>query len=398
MFNKILNIIVILLFFSSFTSKILFAEGSQGVSGADFLEIGVGSRPLAMGEAFTATTEDINAIYYNPAGLGTLKYPVLSMHHQELILDSRFENITGSIPLYGGFFGISSSVFWVPPFEKIDIDGNEDGKVNFYNSATTFAYGRALGPIYLGSSLKYIYQKIDTLNVHSAAVDFGIMKNLYMYSPFASPTNNFTLGMSVLNLGTKAKDDPLPRTLRMGMSYLPTHWMRFNVDITENFIYSSDLYDFTYGFDESFRVNTGIELSYLELIALRAGYRFNDAGTYTFGVGFNFVIEDVSFIIDTSYADTDVFGPVYSVNLTFKLIPKVITNEDKRNAEKYYQSGIKQFVADDIDSSIDSFRKAKDYNPYHKNIDAKIQDLEELQDLKEQNKKYEEKEPEDEEY
>ena len=59
------------------TADISAAE-SIGTSGADFLEIGVGSRALSMGEAFTAETNDINSIYFNPAGIATLKYPILS--------------------------------------------------------------------------------------------------------------------------------------------------------------------------------------------------------------------------------------------------------------------------------------------------------------------------------
>src|SRR5581483_11491941 len=41
-----------------------------GTSGATFLRIGVGARPEGMGEAFTAASDDINALFWNVAGLG----------------------------------------------------------------------------------------------------------------------------------------------------------------------------------------------------------------------------------------------------------------------------------------------------------------------------------------
>ncbi len=361
------------------------AAGSAGTSGADFLEIGVGSRPLGMGEAFTAGTDDINSIYYNPAGLGTIRYPVLSIMHQELILDSRFENISAAFPLFYGFMGVSNSVFWVPPFDKIDVDGNKTGTVNFYNACFTLAYGQSLGFMEVGGSVKYIHQKIDTLTLHSAAVDFGVMKRLYMYSPFDAPIRNFVLGMSLQNIGTKAKDDELPRLMRMGASYYPTRWLGLNLDLMQYFIDTSDLYDFTYGFEESLRANLGMELSYFNIIALRAGYRFNDSGTYSLGMGFNYAVKDVGFSIDASYSDTGIFGPVYSFSISFKLIPKVITVEDQLKAEAHYQKAIKFYIANDIDSALDEFRSCRDYNPYHKNVKKKIKDLEYLKELKRQN-------------
>jgi hypothetical protein len=361
------------------------AAGSAGTSGADFLEIGVGSRPLGMGEAFTAGTDDINSIYYNPAGLGTIRYPVLSIMHQELILDSRFENISAAFPLFNGFMGVSNSVFWVPPFDKIDVDGNKTGTVNFYNACFTLAYGQSLGFMEVGGSVKYIHQKIDTLTLHSAAVDFGVMKRLYMYSPFDAPIRNFVLGMSLQNIGTKAKDDELPRLMRMGASYYPTRWFGLNLDLMQYFIDTSDLYDFTYGFEESLRANLGMELSYFNIIALRAGYRFNDSGTYSLGMGFNYAVKDVGFSIDASYSDTGIFGPVYSFSISFKLIPKIITVEDQLKAEAHYQKAIKYYIANDIDSALDEFRSCRDYNPYHKNVKKKIKDLEYLKELKRQN-------------
>ncbi len=379
-YKTIMKKIIIIIFFFIIKTNLL-AGGNVGTSGATFLEIGTGSRPLGMGEAFTAAIEDVHAIYYNPAGIATLKYPVLSAMHQELIMDSRFENISFGMPFYYGFIAGSNSTFWVPSFSRIDIDGNTTGKVQFYNTSTTVGYGQSLDFLEFGGSIKYIYEKIDTLSIHSLATDIGILKRMYMFSPFDAPIRNFALGLSIQNLGIKAKNDPLPRLFRAGLSYYLTDWFNINIDVTENMIEFSDLLDFTSGFNESFRLKTGMELTYKEILYLRAGYRFNDAGTYSFGTGFNFSIGDVSFIVDTSYSDAGIFGANYSFNVTFKLIPKIITKEDERKAEEHYQRGIKQYIADEIDSAIGEFKAAKDYDPYHKNVKQKIDQLEELKEL-----------------
>lgn len=368
----------------------LYAEGTVGISGATFLEYAVGSRALAMGEAFTAQSDDINALYFNPASLGSLKFPQLALFHHELIMESRLENFTFAYPIKEGCIGVANTVFWTPSFDKIDINGLDVGDIQYYNGCLTVGYGHDFDYFYLGASAKYIYQKIDTKLVSSFAMDIGILKGMKMWTPFEAPIRNFHIGLSVLNLGTKVMDSPLPRLIRLGVSYKPLNWLGLNVDLMENCIEASDLIDFTHGFDESFRINVGMELSYMELIYLRGGWRFNDVGTYTVGIGFNYVIKNVAFTIDASFADAGNFNPTYSFNVAFKLIPKVITIDDRSNAEQHYKNGIKAYVGDDIDGALKEFNMTKDYNPYYKNIDKKIRDLEEIQKLKKENKQQEE--------
>jgi hypothetical protein len=363
----------------------LHAAESIGTSGADFLEIGVGSRALGMAEAFTAVPDDINSIYYNPAGLGSLRYPCLAIQHQELIQDSRYENISFSYPIHHGNIAVTNSIFWVPPFDKIDITGRKVGTVTYYSGVLTVGYGYDFDFMYLGASMKYVYQQIDKLDVHSFAIDVGILKGLYLYSPFDVPARNFHIGLAFLNLGSDAHNAPLPRMLRLGVSYKLTNWLGFYVDMTENIINASDLYDFIYGFEESFRVNIGAEVNLFDIVSFRAGYKLNDGQTYSFGVGFNFVIKNVTFVIDTHYADSGVIGPTYSFNIAFKLIPKVVTIQDKLDAQDYYKKGIKHFIDNQIPQAIDSFKTVKEYDPYFKNIDRKIEDLKEIEKLKKEN-------------
>lgn len=368
----------------------LYAAGTIGTSGADFLEIPIGSKASAMGEAYTAATDDANLLYFNPAGLATLKYPMLSIQHQELLLDTRLDNVTFAWPIARGFLAASHSLYWVPPFDRIDIDGNVTGKADFYNGALTVGYGYDFRFMKVGGSTKYIYQVIDGMQTHSVAFDIGILKGFYLYSPFDAPVRNFYLGLSFLNLGSNAGGDPLPRQMRMGLSYKLTHWFTFNVDFVQSLIEASDMYDFIYGLDEGFRVNLGAEVTYLDIISLRAGWRLNDGGMFSAGIGFHYAIKNVSFVIDTAYSDSGIFGPNYSINIAFKLIPKVVTYEDRVEANRHYRSGLKYYVANDIDAAIKEFKLTRDYDPYFKNIDDKIKDLEEIKGLMEENRRLDE--------
>ncbi|MBI5244034.1 MAG: UPF0164 family protein, partial [Elusimicrobia bacterium] len=49
------------------------AAWAETKTGAAFLKIGTGARAEAMGGAYTAIADDVNALYYNPGGLAALK-------------------------------------------------------------------------------------------------------------------------------------------------------------------------------------------------------------------------------------------------------------------------------------------------------------------------------------
>ena len=47
---------------------------------------GIGARPLAMGNAFTAIGNDLNSVFYNPAGIASIKeFDLLGLSSKRLI-------------------------------------------------------------------------------------------------------------------------------------------------------------------------------------------------------------------------------------------------------------------------------------------------------------------------
>jgi hypothetical protein len=59
-----------LLFFSAPSSLSAYGEGTTAFN---FLKIGVGARPIDMGESFAAIADDSTAIYWNAAGLSQIQ-------------------------------------------------------------------------------------------------------------------------------------------------------------------------------------------------------------------------------------------------------------------------------------------------------------------------------------
>ena len=72
---------------------------------AAFEEIGAGARPIAMGSAFTAISDDPHAIHYNPAGLAQIRRGELTAGYGRLYLGLKDKSNIGS-----GFVGIAQSL------------------------------------------------------------------------------------------------------------------------------------------------------------------------------------------------------------------------------------------------------------------------------------------------
>ena len=72
--KKIFVVIIFLLVFVNVKAQLITNLGGQraGISTAQFLKIGVGSRATAMGESFVAIANDASALYWNPAGLSSI--------------------------------------------------------------------------------------------------------------------------------------------------------------------------------------------------------------------------------------------------------------------------------------------------------------------------------------
>ena len=68
-------------------------------TGYTFVKLGVGVRPVAMGNAFTAISDDGNAVFWNPAGLGVVdNYHVAGMLMNHLTYFNYY-NLTSALPV-----------------------------------------------------------------------------------------------------------------------------------------------------------------------------------------------------------------------------------------------------------------------------------------------------------
>ncbi len=168
-------------------------------TGYTFMKIGVGVRPVAMGNAFSALSDDENAVFWNPAGLGTVNtYQVAGMFMNHLTY-LNYYNLTSAIPAdVVGTVGIGISYLG-----SSDTEYSERGDVlgDFTNSdmLLNIGYGRSFGKrsvISVGGALKVVRSQLYSFSSYGVLADAGLLYN---------PVKYLYLGTVVKNVGTKRR-------------------------------------------------------------------------------------------------------------------------------------------------------------------------------------------------
>lgn len=133
---------------------------------------------MGVGEAYAAMADDIDAIEYNPAGLGLMRWPQLrlwgSWHYVGLNILRNNVAYAHPIPLVGtvaaSFTYVSYGLNGVQPI--LDDKGNYLGKFTPRDTIYTFGWGRHIvHGLHLGWQLKYYEQMIKLKPADAAAAE-----------------------------------------------------------------------------------------------------------------------------------------------------------------------------------------------------------------------------------
>ncbi len=344
--GKINKTLAIFLLFAMCASLLLAGDPDRvGTSSGVQVQVPVGSRNLAMGGADIATTSNIDAIFWNPAGLGELKaYNVAGMFsNQKLIADISTNYFAMGFNTGFGVIGVSLKSF---NFGDIDVTTVENMDGTGETFSPTFAtggltYARALtDKINFGVTGKIIYESISRANATAFGFDVGIQyKNLL-------DVKGLNLGLAVRNVGTDLKyegsamlvegtdkiksstvefddfrnrpvsESQIPATMDLGLSYLLPLGLG-NLTIAA---------DFQHNNLENDQVKFGGEFAMSDMLFIRGGYtmtmedsEYEELGKNvygpTFGGGLKYSMMGVNTIFGYTYRPVNYFD----ANSTFSL-------------------------------------------------------------------------------
>ncbi len=262
-----------------------WAGNGSGTTGAQFLEIGVGARELAMGSAGVALVDDAHAMYWNPAGAATIATPRLDASYNNLYQDTNQGFVGFALPARGGVWSAGADYLQVPSIERRLGDYyTPDYTFTSKDSALMLSYARPntfLPGLALGANVKLVQSYLDSASAHAFAVDFGAL-----YRAVEKP---WSLGFSLANLGTGLKyvdaTEPLPLGVRFGGSYgLFEHRLVLAASV-DSWLRDARTYE-----------DVGVEYKPVSWTALRVGYQAGHAQDqlgsslvgFSTGVGFQF--------------------------------------------------------------------------------------------------------------
>ena len=277
-------------------------SSEKGTSGAQFLKIAPGARPAAMGEAFSGVADDINAVYYNPAGLGTLKRVEVAGSHTALFQGINYEHAALAVPLLSwidaqepknayGVLGLAVYNLSIGGIERRGTTETDQASDTFGSS--DFAYALSYGyrlpntGLSVGATAKFLDSKLDNTRGTAFAADAGALYR----------SGGISLGLGARNVGSGEKlgsqADPLPLVAYAGLGYKFTDQLLASAEVDMP-------RDNTIGvaFGGEYRREFADKLG----AALRCGYnsRNTDAGGMSgmaFGVGLRYGNLDFDFAL-----------------------------------------------------------------------------------------------------
>ncbi len=318
-----------------------------GTAAAPELLIPVGARDLAMGGSSIGTTSGIDALHYNPAGLGRLTGAAEgTVSHMSYIADINVNY--GAVGInFGGFGTLGLSIkaldFGDIPMTTTDDPEGVAGRT-FNPSFITlgFSYARAFtDAITAGGTIKLISENLHRVSGKGVAMDFGVQ-----YHGVAG-FKGVNLGVALKNVGPQVSFDG-PGLLRLGDAAdgrRPTQYYsseaaswELPTSVEIGFAYENKFAEsVSYSLNTTYANNNlaldgyrfGGELGYaMENLKLagRAGYELSDKGATdeqifgpTLGFGLTYITEGLDITVDYAYRSVDLFNSnnVFSLKLGF---------------------------------------------------------------------------------
>jgi hypothetical protein len=289
----------------------------SGKTALQFLKIGMGAKEAAIGEATIASTEDVNAIFWNPAGIAGIQGAEASFNYTQWI---------GDINVLSGAVGYNWDGVAAIVINYITLDygnlqealvtsssGGIDTRTGNTFSGSDLSLGVGIARKFtdrlsIGAQVKYLREDLFTYSSDVWAFDIGTIYSTGWYGVnLAMTAQNFSEQARWINTGIEEEQNfEVPRIFKIGLAVdllggedllmggnYDQHRLALNVDAVNTNDYSE-------------RLHFGAEYTFYNIFTLRGGYRLNyEEGNLSAGAGVQYDFGYVRFKFDYAYVSYD---------------------------------------------------------------------------------------------
>ena len=279
----------------------------------EFLRTDFNPRTSATSNAYMSPTNDVSAMYVNPAGLSFIDQDQFAINYTNHILDINggMAAFARNFPKYGV---LSVGILYMDygDFEETDDNAQSLGR---QFGANDFALGIGIANhldehFSYGVNMKYAFSKLASYNASAIAFDFG----LHWAVPYIE---NLSASVALMNIGRqfdyyKNRKETLPVNFRMGVSKKLAH-LPLEIAFSLNDL-NTDTNEIL---DLIKRFSVGGEFTLSEKLRLRLGYD-NDLHSdvestddFRFGgISAGFGVYFKNFRIDYAYSNYGALGGI----------------------------------------------------------------------------------------
>ncbi len=320
---------------------------AQLTSSADFLKLGPGARAQGMAGSFTAVSDDATSVYWNPGGLGFVKRQEIVLNRLRYMEDTSLNRFFYSLP----FHSLLTSGLEISHLNSSGIPAFDvSGKPIEYINTGALVLNAGLGYEFLkdtasaGINFKYIYEKLASRTARAFAADAGflIKQDISGTRRPLDILDGWRAGVSVKNLGTGmeyfSKKESLPVIFSGGAGlelFSRDLLIALQTDIPSR---------------GNVAVSGGLEYNFLDMLAIRAGWREKpfsardaDRGIRT-GIG----LKNDRVSLDYAYSPYKDLGPAHRLTFSLKFGSRYRENLVKENTEKHFLASKKMYRNADL--------------------------------------------------
>jgi hypothetical protein len=300
-----------------------------GISGLQFLKLGVGGRGSGLGESMVAVANDVSALFWNPAGAVLDEHTSVMFAHAEWLVDLKHDFLGAMYHLSSsdvvGLSCISLRTDDMPVTTEMQPAGN--GTYFHYSDlAIGLTYSRKMTSQFsFGATVRYVEEDAAIVTIRTVVLDLGT----YYFTGLGSAR----IGVVVSNFGSdvapkgelKSVDGSTissfqsfspPTVFKVGFAFEPYQTDRHRLTASVQLNHPND---------NSEDVRFGVEYAWNKWLMLRTGLKRTigeswfaksqkSADDYSFGIGVAAPTPVATIAFDYAYTNFNDLGAVHRIS------------------------------------------------------------------------------------